>query len=111
MVGEFYGDKWRGKPYWEWTPPVYPSPYTIPGTGTGNIPVVIPQSPVNPKAPTQEEFDALKQEVLEMKELLKRAKKYDEDNGEPDCEMDDKIATLKKVADLVGVDLSEIFTK
>lgn len=46
-----------------------------------------------------------------MKELLKRAKKYDEDNGEPNCEMADKVAVLKRVAELVGVSLDEIFPK
>ena len=30
--------------------------------------------------------------------LLKRAKKYDEENGEPNCEMDEKMALLRKVA-------------
>lgn len=60
-------------------------------------------------SPTREEFDALKKEVLEMKELLKRAKAYDEATGQEDCEQDEKIALLRKVADLVGVDLREVF--
>ena len=55
------------------------------------------------------EFDALKRDVEEMKALLRRAKKYDEDNGEPDCEMDEKVALIRRVADAVGVDLTEVF--
>ena len=47
-------------------------------------------------------------EVALPAELLKRAKKYDEDNGEPDCEIDEKMDVLRKVAKLVGVDLDEV---
>lgn len=66
-----------------------------------------------PPAPevSRADFDALKREVEEMKKLLLRAKKYDEETGQPDCEMEDKVALLKKVAQLVGVDLSEVFGK
>lgn len=51
------------------------------------------------------EFEALKREVEMIKELLDKAKVYDEVNNEPNCEMADKIALLKKVANLVGVEL------
>lgn len=91
MIGDHYRDQWKER---EWYPHV-----TQP-----NI-ITIPAQPEISKA----EFDALKKEVQDLKKLLKRAKKYDEDNGEKDCEMDEKIAILKKVADLVGVDLGEIF--
>lgn len=59
--------------------------------------------------PTQAEFDALKAEVEEMKKILMVAKKYDEDTGQADCHMDEKVALLKRVAELVGVDLAEVF--
>ncbi|VDM10415.1 unnamed protein product [Wuchereria bancrofti] len=58
---------------------------------------------------TKQEFEQLKKEVEDMKKLLIRAKEYDEKTGQPDCEMEEKVALLKKVAELVGVDLSEIF--
>ncbi len=58
---------------------------------------------------TRGEFDALKKEVENMKTLLEKALKYDEENNEPDCYIDDKIETLKKIADLVGIDLEEVF--
>jgi hypothetical protein len=60
-------------------------------------------------APSREEFDALRREMEALKELLKAAKKYDEQTGQPDCEQEDKIALLKRLAELVGVDLSEVF--
>jgi hypothetical protein len=65
-----------------------------------------------PNQPTisREEFDALRRDVEEMKALLKRAKEYDERTGQPNCEMEDKVALLRKVAKAVGVDLSNIFT-
>ncbi len=60
---------------------------------------------------SREEFEALKKEVMEMKELLKKAKTYDERNNEPDCEIEDKIKVLKAVAKMVGVDLNDVFKK
>ena len=58
-----------------------------------------------PSAVSREEFDELKRQVSEMAELLKRAKIYDERNNEPDCEIEEKMELLRKVARLVGVDL------
>lgn len=63
---------------------------------------------IKPTGPTKEEFEALKKEVLEMKELLREAKDYDTRTGQKDCEKDDKVAIIKKVAELVGVDLKDI---
>lgn len=102
FVGDHYTEKWRDRDWngW-WTIPYNPQTPVIPLT----FPTTIPN------AVSREEFDALLAEVLEMKELLKKALKYDQDNGEPDCYMDEKVAALKKVAELVGVDLSEVFGK
>lgn len=91
MVGDHYADRWQR--------------------------YVLPPSPLNPfpsvtqiEVPvSRAEFEALKREVEDMKALLKRAKKYDEETGQPDCEVDDKVALLKRVAEAVGVDLSEVF--
>lgn len=58
---------------------------------------------------SREEFNALKREVEELKKLLKAAKEYDEKTNQPDCEMEEKIKLIKQVAELVGVDLSEVF--
>lgn len=85
----FIGDYWRQG-----------APYTHPWIGTG---VVIP-----PEV-TREEVDALRKEIQELRELLLAAKKFDNATGQPDCEMDEKVELLKRVADLVGVDLSEVF--
>ncbi len=58
---------------------------------------------------SQEEFDELKKSIEEIKILLLAAKKYDEAMNEPDCEMDEKVAMIKKLAEMVGVDLKEVF--
>jgi len=89
MIGEHFGDKWTIKPQ---TIEPYIWPYPISGD-----------------QPTKQEFDDLKKEVLEMKELLKKAIKYDKENNQPDCEIDEKMKFLKQVAKLVGIDLDEVF--
>lgn len=58
---------------------------------------------------SQADFDALKAEVENLKKLLKLAKAMDAAAGTPDCEMDEKIALIRSVADAVGVDLEDVF--
>lgn len=86
MIGDHYNDKWKDQP---WN-----NPY--------NAGKWVPLA-------TQQQIDELRKEVEEMKELLKKAKIYDEENDQKDCEMDEKVELLKRVAELVGVDLSEVF--
>jgi hypothetical protein len=88
MVGDVYRDKWNES--------------TSPYRG-----LAYPGAP-QPPAISRAEFDALKKEVADMKELLKRAKDYDERNGEPECEMDDKMDLLRRVAKLVGISLDDV---
>lgn len=99
MVGDFYRDK------------LYPGRLSYPGASTAlpdprqpnQWPFQIPAS-----GPTQSEFDALKREVWDMKELLKLASEYDRKTGQPDCETDEKMAVLRGVAKLVGVNLDDV---
>ena len=91
MVGDYYREKW------------------IPGSPGMNPLPDYSKFLKKQESASKEDLEALKKEVLEMKELLKRAVKYDEKNGEPHCEMDDKVELLKKVAELVGVDLKDVF--
>ena len=55
------------------------------------------------------EFFKLKAEVEELRRLLMAAKKFDEETKQPDCEMDEKVAFVKKLAEYVGVDMKEVF--
>lgn len=54
------------------------------------------------------EFEKLKKEVEEMKRLLTMAKEIDQKTGQASCQMEDKVATLRKVAEMVGVDLADL---
>lgn len=72
--------------------------------------------PLHPLPPLQdtvsrEEFERLKAEMCELRKLLEAAKKYDEATGQPDCEMDEKVALLKRLAELVGVEMPELTGK
>lgn len=58
---------------------------------------------------TKKEFEALRKEIEELKKLLLAAKAFDEATGQPDCEMDEKVALIRQIADLVGVDVDEVF--
>jgi hypothetical protein len=88
------GDNWKDT-YPNRYPTFYP-PVTFPPLQTG---------------PTLAEFEALKKEVQELKIMLEAAKKFDEATGQKDCEMDEKVDLIKKVAEMVGVDLGEVFGK
>ncbi len=57
--------------------------------------------------PSYEEFEALRKEVEKLKEEVAAARKQDEENGEPECEMDEKKELIKKICELVGVDIKE----
>lgn len=99
MIGDHYTDKFKYDPDWEkWFKqlPVQ----TIPAD------VIVDLTGI-----TRQEFDNLKKQVEDMKRLLERALKYDEENKEPRCETDAKVALLKKVAEAFGVDLTEILKK
>ncbi|MGZ4849829.1 MAG: hypothetical protein ACXV2C_00425 [Candidatus Bathyarchaeia archaeon] len=90
--------------YWSDTFPQRNPGIQIP-TGAAGGPVFTPwQTYV-----TQEQFNALKKDVEELKTLLIAAKKFDEATGQPDCEFEDKVALIKAVAKMVGVDMKDIF--
>lgn len=84
-------------------------------------PWIIPQPHIDPslqKNPykldpgiTRQEFDQLKREVELMKKMLEGAKEYDRKNNEPNCEIEAKMAKLKAIAELVGVNLDDVLKK
>ncbi len=106
-IGDNYRDnfppRWPNVPVWPAQPTGVPYP-AQPGIPGQPVPVFTP-------AVSKEEFEALKKEVEELKQLLKAAKKFDEETGQPDCHMDDKVEFIKKLAEYVGVDLEDIFKK
>lgn len=92
------GDDYRGGFPDRW-PNIPMTPLPSPSTNT----IVF-----NP-AVTREEFLALKAEVEQLRILLLEAKAQDIAEGNAGCEMEEKVAFLKQVAEFVGVDLSEVF--
>jgi hypothetical protein len=97
------GDSW-GKTY----PYRYPwiQPWTAPDTSPP-LPQVVPLTPIVIGV-SQDEFDKLKNELEELKALLRAAKHFDKITGQPDCEVDEKVGLIKKIAELMGVDLEDV---
>lgn len=58
---------------------------------------------------TRKEFDELKKEVEELKIMLQAVKRFDEATGQPECQMDEKVEFIKKLADLLDVNMDGIF--
>lgn len=46
------------------------------------------------------------EEVAEFRKLLERAREYDKRMNEPDCELDEKKAALKDIAQKLGVEIA-----
>jgi hypothetical protein len=96
MIGDHYNEKWR-QPNYDWL-----KPYIVNTSNTTfNASALV----------SRREFEELKNEVIELKKLLERAIDYDKRNNEPNCEIEEKVALLKKVAELVGISLEDIFPK
>lgn len=93
------GDQWgRDRDKW---PNTYP-PTPRPG--------ILPYIPLEPLV-TRKEFDELKQQVENLVKMLKLAKAIDKAQGTPDCEMAEKLAFLRKAAEMVGIDLDEVLNE
>ncbi len=119
MIGGHFQDLWPKKyPWIPHNPPVWPyvpdpEPWTPSPIDHQPKKLPPPEVPVDwtkvfPVQVPKEDFDKLKEDVEEMKELLRRAKIYDEVNGEPNCEIEDKMEFLKQVAKLVGINLDDV---
>lgn len=63
-----------------------------------------------PTPPSVDEIAALRREVEELRTLLLAAKRFDEATGQPDCETEDKVALIRRVAEMVGVDLDDVLS-
>jgi len=82
MIYEHYTEKWQQPQYY---PQVFP---------TGQLPQITIQPSISPE------------EIAEFRKLLERAREYDKRNNEPDCELETKRETLKKLAEQLGVAIS-----
>lgn len=93
MIADHYLDKWG---------PKYPQPLVplIPGP---DYPPPFPLAPfpITPLKPVPEPLTA--EEVNELRRLLKKAKLYDEETGQKDCEVLDKKKRLKGIIESQGL--------
>jgi len=92
MVGDGYHRQFPER----W-PNIYPWLETTPAT---TRPVV-----------TKAEFDALRDEVTELRELLEAARRFDIVTGQPDCETAEKMEFIRKLMDWLGIDSITIFDR
>jgi hypothetical protein len=113
MISDHYHEKWnRPNTGYPWVdnqprpgitlnPPLYP-----PSLKEIELEDLKKQLAVN-----RELMAMMRADIEEMKILLKRAKEYDERTGQHECESDDKVALLKKVAEALGVEFDERLLK
>lgn len=131
MIGDYYKDKWGQPQYWPTYPttpiiPIYPAPpQSLPNDEIVRRAVELTKKLAEEQKEGEisqtisyKEFDELIKkvhqmalEVKEMKELLLRAKKYDEENEEENCENDEKMDLLKKVAKVFKISLEDVLGK
>lgn len=114
------GDYWRDRlpNTHPWVVPYNPNP--IPGINPSPMPGINPGmiDPLNnrtvivqtiPPEVSKADIEALRNELEELKKLLKAAMKFDQATGQSECHMDAKVQMIKDVAKLVGVDMDEVF--
>lgn len=70
-------------------------------------PVELP--PYNIPAVSRKEFDELRKEVLELKELIKAAKKYDKATGQQNCEKPELVRVMRKLMQDLDIDPEDLF--
>lgn len=87
MIMDHYHDQWykRLNP----GPAITPWPFVFPVVPPV-VPFVMPPS---------------QQEIEEFRQLLERARQYDKDHGQPDCELEDKRRKIRELAKELCVDV------
>jgi hypothetical protein len=55
------------------------------------------------------EFEQLRKEMVELKELLKAAKSYDDLTNQHNCEKEENVKVLRRIAKALDVNLDDIF--
>jgi hypothetical protein len=90
MIADSFEDRWKFK----YEPPKLPETPTV---------------QIYPPIVTKQDLDSLREELKKEIEILKgllvKAKVYDAENKEPDCELEDKKKRLKEIAQGWGLDI------
>lgn len=83
-------------------PQKYPSPFEYHSTNDPNaLTEIFNKSAI--------ENIALKKEIEQLKIMLEEAKRYDNKFNEPSCHGDEKVAFIKKLTEMLNVDVTSIF--
>lgn len=68
--------------------------------------------PTYPTTPTytwpNTEVERLQKDIKALKVLLKAAIEFDKETGQPECQHEDKIKLIRKMAEAAGIDLEGI---
>jgi|694.fasta_scaffold00983_30 hypothetical protein len=93
-------DYWQKNDQWK-----YNGIPSIPGTpGVG-----FPTGGLNYNPVSRAEFEQLRKEMMELKELLKAAKAYDDLTNQHKCEKEENVKVLRRIAKALDVNLDDIF--
>ena len=57
---------------------------------------------------TKQEIEELRKEIQMLKDILVKAKLFDDEIGQMDCEKVEKVAILKKIAKALDIDLDGV---
>lgn len=111
MIADGYRDRWLpGSPYrpWEWpNGGWYPRPEKE--VDLKELEKMLkPKEKDEEEGISREEYEALREELEELKLLIKAAKRFDEKTGQPDCESAEKTEFLKKMGEILDVDMSDV---
>ena len=60
---------------------------------------------------TKADIRDLKRHLIELKELIVAAKKYDDATGQPECEVDEKVDFMFEVADRLGISMDDVLER
>lgn len=93
--------------FYKRNPTIPNHPWVSPGNPS--TPIVPNPLVITPNPAIENELQKLRQELEALKDLIKAAKIFDEKTGQPDCEVDEKVEALKKIAECLGVDISGAF--
>lgn len=102
------GDSYRDRDGWPWRPvmpqyPYIPADPTIPDQSKKDFQEEIAR--ILKKQVDGTEIDDLKKRIEALEEMLKAGKKLDAETGQPDCELDEKVELLKRLAKELGVEI------
>ena len=95
------GDQYRYPDQWPWRPvtPLIPYDPTIPTDFLETWKKKLDGHP-------DTRVDDLEKRIKVLEELLEAGKKYDAESGQPDCELDEKIEAIKRIAEQLGVKIT-----